>query len=101
MKRTAVVAGVGPGLGAALVRKLAKEGCRVAMFARSADYLKQLASENTDYSLLPVPTDISDPAQVSRGFAQVREKFGPIDILLNHASTSSWAGIAELAPEQF
>ena len=34
-ERVAIVAGVGPGLGAALVRKLAEEGCRVGMFARS------------------------------------------------------------------
>lgn len=99
--KTAVVAGVGPGLGAALVRKLAHEGCRVGMLARSDTYLKQLASENKDGALLSVPTDISNPAQVGRGFAKVREEFGPIDILINHASASAWSGIAELTPEKF
>ncbi len=101
MRKVAVVAGVGPGLGAALVRKLAREGCQVGMFARSADYLQQLASENQDLTLLGLATDISDPKQVALGFAQVRERFGPIDILVNHASTSSWGGIADLTPEQF
>ena len=101
MSKVAVVAGVGPGLGAAVVRRFAREGCRVAMFARSADYLQQLASENQELTLLPVPTDISDPQQVTRGFAKVREQFGPIEVLVNHASTSSWGGIGELTPEQF
>ena len=101
MSRVAVVAGVGPGLGAALVRKLANEGCRVAMFARSGAYLKQLAAENSDRDLLAVPTDISDRAEVERGFAKVREEFGPVDILINHASASAWSGIAKLTPEKF
>jgi NAD(P)-dependent dehydrogenase (short-subunit alcohol dehydrogenase family) len=101
VSKVAIVAGVGPGLGAALVRKLAREGCRVAMLARSADYLQQLALQNRDLSLLAIPADISDPEQVARGFAQVRGKFGPVDILINHASTSSWGGISEATPEQF
>ena len=101
MSRTAVVAGVGPGLGAALVRKFAREGCRVAMFARSGAYLKQLVSENKKLDLLAVPTDISDRAQVEGGFAKVREEFGPVDILVNHASASAWSGIAKMTPEKF
>lgn len=101
VSRTAVVAGVGPGLGAALVRKFAREGCRVAMFSRSRDYLEQLVAENRDSNLLAVPTDISDHAQVERGFAEVREQFGPIDILINHASASAWSGISELTAEKF
>jgi NADP-dependent 3-hydroxy acid dehydrogenase YdfG len=41
----AIVAGVGPGLGAALVRKLAEEGCRVGMFARSPKFISNLVAE--------------------------------------------------------
>lgn len=36
---TVIVAGVRPGLGKSLVQKFAREGCRVAMFARLANYL--------------------------------------------------------------
>ncbi len=45
MARTAVITGVGPGLGASLARKLVREGCRVGLFARSADFLNTLAAE--------------------------------------------------------
>ena len=45
MSRTAVIAGVGPGLGASLVGKLAREGCQVGMFARSADLRKNKVAE--------------------------------------------------------
>jgi NAD(P)-dependent dehydrogenase (short-subunit alcohol dehydrogenase family) len=42
MTRTAVIAGVGPGLGESLARKFAAEGCQVALFARSAGYIEEL-----------------------------------------------------------
>jgi NADP-dependent 3-hydroxy acid dehydrogenase YdfG len=62
MSQTVVITGVGSGLGAALVRKCVKEGCQVGMFARSADYLAQLAAEvkGQQGSALSVPTDITN-----------------------------------------
>ena len=103
MSKTAVVAGVGPGLGASLVRKFAREGCQVGMFARSADYLQVLAEEvrEADVDVLPVPVDITDPDQVADGFQQVRDAFGPVDILVNHASMAAWKGLLGLSVEEF
>ena len=103
MARTAVIAGVGPGLGASLVRKFCSEGCRVGMLARSEAYLKDLTSEveQEKYSVLGVPTDITDPGQVSRGFNRVREAFGSVDILVNHASAAAWKGLLDLTLEEF
>jgi short-subunit dehydrogenase len=40
-----VIAGVGPGLGASLARKFAKEGCRLVLLARSPDFLEALSKE--------------------------------------------------------
>jgi short-subunit dehydrogenase len=45
MTRTAVIAGVGPGLGESLARKFASEGCQVALFARSEAYIEDLADD--------------------------------------------------------
>lgn len=100
MSRTAIVTGVGSGLGASLVRKLVEENCRVGMFARSESTLTQLASELGE-KVLAVPTDITQPDQVSSGFNKVRDAFGPIDILINHAGNATWAGLLDLKPEQF
>lgn len=77
LTHTAVVTGVGSGLGASIVRKLVNEGYRVGMFARSSDYLRGLEQElNTNETVaIGITTDISDPAQVKRGFNQIREKF--------------------------
>ena len=42
MQKTAVITGVGPGLGASLVRKFASEGYQVGLLARSSDYIQAL-----------------------------------------------------------
>ncbi|ELZ17181.1 short-chain dehydrogenase/reductase SDR [Haloterrigena salina JCM 13891] len=100
MTRTAVIAGVGPGLGESLARKFVAEGCRVGLFARSADYLEDLADDLGD-DAVAVPTDITDPEQVEAGFRAVRDAFGPVDVLVNHASGGSWQGLREITPEEF
>ena len=46
--RIAVIAGVGSGLGASLARRFVQEGCKVALLARSTDYIEQLAREIND-----------------------------------------------------
>jgi len=97
---TAIVAGVGPGLGAALARRFVAEGCQVGLFARSPEYISELAAELGD-DCVAVPTDITDPDAVAEGFARVREAFGPVDVLVNHASGGSWEGMDELTPDQF
>ncbi len=103
MTHTAVVTGVGSGLGASLVRKLVKEGYRVGMFARSSNSIRSLEEElNTKETVaIGISTDISDRAQVQRGFQQIRETFGPIDLLINHAGNAAWKEFLALTPEDF
>ncbi|WP_224448095.1 SDR family NAD(P)-dependent oxidoreductase [Haloprofundus salilacus] len=107
MSRTVVIAGVGPGLGASVARRFVDEGCRVALFARSESYIDDLAEELNDDDgdnggeALAVPTDLADPESIESGFETVREAFGPVDVLVNHASGGSWKGLLELSLEEF
>ncbi|KTG08150.1 short-chain dehydrogenase [Haloprofundus marisrubri] len=104
MSRTVVVAGVGPGLGASVARRFAIEGCRVALFARSESYIDELAAELDEDSAgeaLAVPTDLTDPDAIESGFEAVRDAFGPVDVLVNHASGGSWKGLTDLSQEEF
>ena len=102
MTRTAVIAGVGPGLGESLARKFAAEGCQVALFARSTDYIEELADELSDPGEgLAVPTDLADVDQIRDGFEEVREAFGPVDVLVNHASAGSWEGLMDISIDGF
>src|SRR5947199_3187559 len=99
-KRVAIVAGVGPGLGAALVRMLAGEGCSVGMFARSAQFIGKFAAE-LGSNALAVPTDVSDGKQVTAGFREVRQQLGPVEILIAHASGSVGEGLMKTKRDEF
>jgi NAD(P)-dependent dehydrogenase (short-subunit alcohol dehydrogenase family) len=102
MARTAVIAGVGPGLGESLARRFAAEGCRVALFARSEAFVDDLAADLPDPGEgLAVPTDLADVEAVRDGFDAVRDTFGPVDVLVNHASAASWTGLVETSVEAF
>jgi NAD(P)-dependent dehydrogenase (short-subunit alcohol dehydrogenase family) len=102
MARTAVIAGVGPGLGASIARKFVAEGCAVGLFARSSDFIENLAEElNEEGEALAVQTDITDPEAVAAGFAEVREAFGSVDVLINHASGGAWKRLMDLSSDEF
>ena len=96
----AIVTGVGPVLGAALVRKLASEECSIAMLARSSEFIGKLATE-IGRNALAIPTDVSNPKQVAAAFHKVRQQLGPIEILIANASGSIGKGLMETTPEQF
>ncbi|WP_123537392.1 SDR family NAD(P)-dependent oxidoreductase [Halosimplex salinum] len=100
MTRTAVIAGVGPGLGESLARKFAGEGCQVALLARSAEYLRDLADDLPESGEgLAVPTDLERPGEIREAFETIREEFGPVDVLVNHASAGSWNGLLDASVE--
>jgi NAD(P)-dependent dehydrogenase (short-subunit alcohol dehydrogenase family) len=103
MTRTAVIAGVGPGLGASLARRFAAEGCDVGLLARTASFLEGLAADiEAEYpgDAVAVPADIADREAVTEAFVTVRETLGPVDVLVNHASGATWDG-ADIDPADF
>jgi len=103
MTRTAVVAGVGPGLGASIARRFAGEGCAVGLFARSAGYIEELAAElrADGGEAVAVPTDVGEAQAVAEGFDAVREAFGPVDVLVCHAEHYVEGGLLDLRVEEF
>ena len=100
--QTAVIAGAGPGLGAALARRFAAQGCAVALVARSPDYVGQLAGQlrRDGTRALALSADITEPDAVGAAFARVRAELGPVDLLVNHASGGVWKGLLDLAPDE-
>jgi NAD(P)-dependent dehydrogenase (short-subunit alcohol dehydrogenase family) len=100
MTHTAVIAGVGPGLGESIARRFAAEGCRVALLARTASYVEGLADDLGE-GALAVPTDLTDPDEIRAAFGTVRAELGPVDVLVNHASGGSWKGVRELSLDEF
>ncbi len=103
MSKTAVICGVGSGLGAALVRRFARGGYNLVMVARSSGYIQSLAGalRQSGTSVLPLAADISCPSQVAGAFARVREELGAVDVLINHAGNAVWKDFMQLTPEEF
>ncbi|ADI08090.1 short-chain dehydrogenase/reductase SDR [Streptomyces bingchenggensis BCW-1] len=85
--RTAVITGAASGMGAATARLLAARGARVALWARRADRLEELAEKIAAEGgqALAVPVDVTDEAAVAAGAARVHDAFGPVDLVINGA----------------
>jgi NADP-dependent 3-hydroxy acid dehydrogenase YdfG len=98
----ALVVGVGPGTGAALARRFAK-GYRVALVARSNDYLTTLADEirSGGGEALAAPADAGNSSEMTSALSVVREKLADPEVLLYNAGSGVWGTIAEITPEQY
>src|SRR5260370_42660887 len=97
-----MVVGVGPGLGAALVRGFAEGRQAVAMMARSREFMDGLAAEvkAAGGRTLAVTADVGDAAEINRAFDTVRSKLGTPEGLLYNAGSGNWGTITEITPEQ-
>ena len=70
-KPIAIVTGVGPGTGSAIVRRFAREGFRVIALARSPDRIRALEQELPDTHA--VICDVSSESQVADAVADIRK----------------------------
>jgi NAD(P)-dependent dehydrogenase (short-subunit alcohol dehydrogenase family) len=98
----AVVVGVGPGTGAALARRFAK-AYRVALVARSTDYLKTLADEIRagGGEALAAPADVGNFSEMAGAFTAIRERLADPEVLLYNAGSGVWGTIVDITPEQY
>ncbi|EPX84540.1 Short-chain alcohol dehydrogenase of unknown specificity [Rubellimicrobium thermophilum DSM 16684] len=95
-----VVTGAGRGLGRALAVEFVRQGRPVAGFGRDAAALAQTAAEAGPL-FHPLSCDVADPAQVRAALAAVRERIGPVDILVNNAAVYPRRDILDETPESW
>jgi NAD(P)-dependent dehydrogenase (short-subunit alcohol dehydrogenase family) len=95
----AVVAGVGPGNGAALARRFSSTGYAVALLARSRESFAALADELE--SARGYACDVGDAASVDAAFANIRRDLGEVDVLLFNAGSGVFLDVESITPEQF
>jgi len=101
-KETVIVTGASRGIGEAIARELAAAGYRLALVARSADKLEELAAEiGTGEDVLAFPGDISDFDDVQRLVKEVHEKFGGIYGLVNNAGMTRDGLLMRMSPENW
>jgi 3-oxoacyl-[acyl-carrier protein] reductase len=86
--KVAMVTGAGGGVGRAISKRLASEGCKVVLIGRNRDKLVKVGSEIGDKkNVLTVATDITKEAEVLSATEQTISSFDKIDILVNNAGT--------------
>jgi 3-oxoacyl-[acyl-carrier protein] reductase len=102
--RTALVTGASGGIGWAVARALAAEGCRLALQARTGvkALRDRLGDAGLDGQALVLEADVRDPAAVADLFEHAADHFGSVELCV--ASAGIWPPEAqrldELAPER-
>jgi 3-oxoacyl-[acyl-carrier protein] reductase len=80
--QVALVTGSGRGIGAAVARRLARAGARVAVFDADAAGAEAVAAEVVG---LPLVGDVRSEADVTRALGATEAELGPLTILVNNA----------------
>ena len=102
--KCAVVTGAGTGIGKAAATALLQNGYRVAFAGRRREPLQAAIAEAKVASgqALAIPTNVADPASVAALFAEVKAKFGRLDVLFNNAGVGApGVNMEELTFEQW
>lgn len=101
--KVAAVFGAGPGLGAAVARRFAREGYTVALLARGESGLREVQADlqKAGGRAEVFPADAGDAGSVSAAFGRVRAELGAPEVLVYNAGTFVMGGILELDPAAF
>lgn len=93
-----IVTGASAGIGRELAHVLAARHARLALAARNAEALEELAGEcrARGGEAIAVPTDVTDPDACGRLVARTVEAFGGVDIVVNDAGISMWSRFDEV-----
>jgi 3-oxoacyl-[acyl-carrier protein] reductase len=102
-KRVAIVTGGSRGIGAAIVRRLAKDGLHVVAVARTMDKLQQVCAEVTEAggSAEALVCDIGDGKALAAAIEGVAEKHGRLDVLVNNAGITRDGLILRMDDSEF
>lgn len=92
--KSALIVGAGPGLSASLARQLAEDGIKVALAARNPSKLATLCRET---GAVAFECDATDPAQVTKLFADVEAAHGAPELVVYNASARVPGPINEIA----
>jgi len=102
-KRVALVTGASRGIGAAVARRLAKDGLHVVAIARGAEKLKTVCDEINAHggSAEPVSCDVADSKALAAAIEQIADKLGRIDVLVNNAGITKDGLLLRMSDEDF
>lgn len=98
-KPVCVVAGIGPGCGAAFARRFATDGYAVALLARRLDTSRELAAALPDARAWQC--DVGDAASVQRVFGEIREALGDPEVVIHNAGSGVFGGFDDVTAADF
>ncbi len=100
--RVSLITGPAKGMGAAISRAFAAEGCRLALAGRDTAAIEPVAAE-IGREVIVIACDLTDPASCEAAAERTRAAFGQIDILVNVAGGSGPLGKTgiETTPAEF
>ncbi len=103
--KVAVVTGGTRGIGLAIVKAFLAEGASVALFGSRQETVEKalagLKAENANASVVGLSPDLSNYEEVEKAMAEVKARFGKIDILANNAGVSAREPIYDYDPAAF
>lgn len=103
--RVAIITGPAKGMGAAVTRAFAAEGCKLSLLGRDVEAIAPVAEEIRlkGADVIVVPCDLTDPDACEAAASRTVDEFGTVDILVNVAGGSGPIGKTgvETTPEEF
>jgi|SRR5271165_1007300 len=96
--KVAAVTGATSGSGRAIATRFAEEGASVVLLARAEERLREL-EERLGPDVQGISTDVGDPDSVRAAFAQIGERHGKLDILVNNAAVYRPCPVEALSDE--
>lgn len=103
MSRVAVVTGGGSGLGRSICTRLARDGHRVAVLDLDREAAADVAGEavGNGARAVAVEVDVSDEDSVTTAFASVRDRLGPVSILVTSAAISGFTRFDKITLDEW
>lgn len=98
MTETALIVGAGPGLGAAVARRAARDGMRVAVSSRKTEKLESVAKS---MGAKPYACDATDPQAIEALFSAVTRDLGVPNLVVYNAGAYAPGSVLETEPEVF
>jgi 3-oxoacyl-[acyl-carrier protein] reductase len=101
--KTAFVTGASQGIGREIARKMAAQGARVIVAARSFDKLEQLAEEIREAGgdARPLRLDLARPADIPEQLEELGEDRYQVDVLVNNAGITRDVIVARMKLEEW